>query len=270
MLLKSVACFALGMSLSTALMAQEILLAVNEGVTYHEGGSTAERYKPLLDLISKELKRPVKVQNIDKYSELDKGLNDEKYELAFVHPAHIGLRAVKQGNYVGLATAKGFTDYRARILVKKDSPVKSMQDLKGKKIGVPSVESITTVMFSANLRELSFQQPESSFVPTRYQDAVPFMIENGFVEAGITGSSAIEKDWIGKGGRVVTETKPVPIKQFLASKKLSDTERAKLQALMLNLSGTDVGRSALAKFGMTGFVPWNNEVMNQATARLGL
>ncbi|MGV3742881.1 MAG: phosphate/phosphite/phosphonate ABC transporter substrate-binding protein [Burkholderiaceae bacterium] len=250
--------------------AQEIVLAVNEGVTYHEGGSVSERYKPLTELLSKELKRPVKVQNVDKYDDFDKGLTEGKYDLAFIHPAHIGLRAVKSGVYSGVATAKGFTDYRARVMVKKDSPLRSMQDLKDKKIGVPSVDSITTVLFSASLREVKIQQPERQFLPTRYQDAVPFMIENGFVDAGVTGSSAVEKAWLAKGGRVLVETKPVPIKQFLISRKLSEAERAKLQTLILNLSDNDAGKAALTKIGVPGFVPWNNEVMNQASTRLGI
>lgn len=255
---------------SVSVNAQEILLAVNEGVTYHEGGSVSERYKALTELLSKELKRPVKVQNVDKYADFDQGLSQGKYDLAFIHPAHIGLRAVKSGAYSGLATAKGFTDYRARVMVKKDSPLRSMQDLKDRKIGVPSVDSITTVMFSASLREMKIQNPERQFLPTRYQDAVPFMIENGFVDAGVTGSGAVEKEWIAKGGRVLTETKPVPIKQFLASKKLSDAERAKLQTLILNLADSDAGKAALSKIGVPGFVPWNNEVMSRASTQLGI
>jgi phosphonate transport system substrate-binding protein len=145
-----------------------------------------------------------------------------------------------------------------------------MQDLRGKKIGVPSIESITTVMFTANLRELNFPQPEKAFTATRYQDAVPFMIDNGFVDAGVTGSAGVAKAWVAKGGRILAETKPVPIKQFLASKKISESDREKLKSLLLNLSENEAGKNALSKIGMTGFVPWNAAVMDEATARLGL
>jgi phosphonate transport system substrate-binding protein len=250
--------------------AQDLVLAVNEGVTYQDGGPASERYKPLLQLLSKELKQNVKLQSVDKYATFEKGLAEGKFDLAFIHPAHIGLLAVKKNGYEGLVTAKGFTDYRARVLVANASPMKTMQDLRGKKIGVPSIESITTVMFTANLRELNFPQPEKSFTATRYQDAVPFMIDNGFVDAGVTGSAGVAKAWIAKGGRILAETKPVPIKQFLASKKLSESDREKLKILLLNLSENEAGRNALSKIGMTGFVPWNTQVMDEATTRLGL
>jgi len=250
--------------------AQDLVLAINEGVTYQDGGLASERYKPLLQLLSKELKQNVKLQSVDKYAAFEKGLAEGKYDLVFIHPAHIGLTAVRKNGYEGIATAKGFTDYRARVLVANNSPLKSIQDLRGKKIGVPSIESITTFMFTANLRELGFPQPEKAFTATRYQDAVPFMIENGFVDAGVTGSGAVAKAWVAKGGRILAEAKPVPIKQFLASKKLSESDREKLKSLILNLSENEAGRNALSKINMTGFVPWNTQLMDEAATRLGL
>ncbi|MFZ6638905.1 phosphate/phosphite/phosphonate ABC transporter substrate-binding protein [Undibacterium sp. TC4M20W] len=250
--------------------AQEWVFAVNEGVTYQDGSPIAERYKPLVDLLEKELKHPVKVQAVDRYSNFEAGLDAERYDLVFIHPAHIGLRAVKSGKYVGLASAKDYTDYRARVFVKKDSAVKTIADLRDKKIGVPSLESITTVMFTANLTELGFRDPASRFSATRFQDAVPFMVENGFVEAGVTASGTVIKDWVAKGGRVVGETKPVPIKQFLVSRKLSTEQRDKVQNLLLKLSETEAGKTALKGINMKGFVPWDNALMTEATKRLSL
>jgi ABC-type phosphate/phosphonate transport system substrate-binding protein len=265
----AMAVLALGLQ-SGAANAQELVLAINEGVTYQDGGPASERYKPLLQMLSKELKQNVKLVTVDKYSAFEKGLAEGKYDLAFIHPAHIGLIAAKRDGYVGLVTAKGYTDYRARVLVSKTSPLKTLQDLRGKKIGVPAIESITTTMFTANLRELGFQHPEDAYTATRYQDAVPFMIDNGFVDAGITGSGKVAQAWVAKGGRVLAETQPVPIKQFLASSKLSEADREKVRTLLLGLSETEAGKSALSKIGMTGFVPWNTAVMNEAATRLGI
>ena len=252
--------------------ARDTVLAVNEGTTYQELDSVpfSERYKPLADLLSWELKRPVKVVQVDKYDKLEKGLADESYDMAFVHPAHIALRAVKGGAYQGLCTAKGYTNYRARVLVPKDSALKSMADLRGRKFAVPSLDSITTVMFVATLRQMHVPQPEKQLTATRYQDAVPFMVTQGFVDAGVTGSDAVAKDWTGKGGRILGESKPIPIKQFLVSKQLAEAERARLRALMLDLASHEEGRAALARIGMSGFVPWDANTMNEATAELAL
>ena len=34
-------------------LAQDLVLAINEGVTYQDGGSTQERYRGLLELLSR-------------------------------------------------------------------------------------------------------------------------------------------------------------------------------------------------------------------------
>jgi len=250
--------------------AQDLVFALNEGVTYEDGGPASERYKPFLQMLSKELKQNVKLVTVDKYSTLQEGLKEGKYDLALIHPAQITLIAVKHYGYVGLATAKGYTDYRARVMVMHDSPLRNLDDLRGKKIGVPALESITTTMFTATLRDLGFPHPEDAYTATRYQDAVPFMIENGFVDAGVTGSPKVEQAWVAKGGRVLAETKPVPIKDFVASDKISDADREKIKDLLLGLDGNDAGKAALSKMGLAGFVPWNTAVMNEASARLGI
>lgn len=250
--------------------AEEWVLAVNEGVTYQEGSPMAERYKPLLDLLEKELKHPIRVQNVDRYGDLEKGLDAERYDLVFVHPAQIGLRATKSGKYLGLATAAGYTDYRARVLVAHDSPLKSMDDLRGHKIGVPAMESITTNMFIANMKQMGIANPAPMLTATRYQDAVPFMVENRFVDAGVTASGAVIRDWTAKGGRILGETKSVPIKQFLASRRLNEEQREKVRELLLHLNDTDSGRNALKGTNMKGFVAWNEALMDDATKWLGL
>lgn len=250
--------------------AEDWILAVNEGVTYQDAGPTSERYRPLIDLLEKELKHPIQVKKVDRYSDLEKGLQDGHYELAFIHPAHIALRAVKNGNYAGVVTAAGYTDYRGRVLVPKDSPLRSMADLRGKKIGVPALESITTVMLTATMKGLGEPNPETYYSVTRYQDAVPFMVENRFTEAGVTASSAVVKDWTGKGGRVLGETKPVPIKQFLVTRRFTDEQREKVRDLLLHLSDSEAGRQVLKGTNMKGFVPWDDAVMDAATKWLGL
>jgi ABC-type phosphate/phosphonate transport system substrate-binding protein len=270
MFYKQICCIGFLLFLSHTVSAQELQFAVNEGVTYQDDGLPSERFKLLIKMLSKELKRPIKLHSISHYSDFEHELAAEHIDLAFIHPANVGLTAAKSGNYVGLASAKDFTDYRARIMVKADSPLKSLADLKGKKIGVPSLESITTVMFIASLREIGIADPAKQFSPTRYQDAVPVMLDYGYVDAGVTGSGTVAKSWIAKGGRVIAETKPVPIKQFLISRRFSAEERERVQNLLLKLNDNDDGKAALVGLHINGFVPWNTAMMDEASKRLGL
>jgi phosphonate transport system substrate-binding protein len=145
-----------------------------------------------------------------------------------------------------------------------------MDELRGKKIGVPALESITTVMFTATMKGMGVENPAAFYSATRYQDAVPFMVENKFTDAGVTASAAVIKDWTAKGGRILGETKAVPIKQFLVSQRLSPEQRDKVRDLMLRLGDSEAGKLALKGTNMKGFVPWNDTTMDEAAKWLGL
>src|SRR3989441_2440240 len=111
----------------------ELTLAVNEGVTYYVTPmEIREKYKDLADLLGRQLKTSVKVLPVDQYPVLRKGLDEQQYDLAFVHPAHHSLVSIRDGKYQLVALTKGYTDYRARFFVKGDAKMKQPADMKGK------------------------------------------------------------------------------------------------------------------------------------------
>ena len=92
------ASFAVAM-LTTAPAQAELILAVNEGVTYYVTPSEIrEKYKDLSDLLGRQLKTNVKVVPVDQYPALRKGLDEQQYDLAFVHPAHHSLVSLRDGD----------------------------------------------------------------------------------------------------------------------------------------------------------------------------
>src|SRR4051812_21276485 len=113
-------------SATLAATAQEFVFGVNEGVTYHVTPlETRERYKGLTDAIAKTLKRPVKLVAVDQYPVLSKGLEGEAYDLAYVHPTHHALRAMRERGYRLIALTSGYTEYKARFMVRNEAPYKN-------------------------------------------------------------------------------------------------------------------------------------------------
>jgi phosphonate transport system substrate-binding protein len=232
----------------------EIVLAVNEGVTYYVTPTEIrEKYKELADLIGKQLHTTVKVVPVDQYPVLRKGLDEQQYDLAFVHPAHHSLMSMRDGKYRLVALTKGYTEYKAKFFVKKDAHLNQPADMKGKRFGMPDPDSITAVITRATLRDLGIDANTAEIRTTRYQDAVPFFVENGFSDVGITGSGAVLKDWQEKGGAVLLESKPVPIKHMIASTKMSDADVEKVRAIMLGLDKNEAGQKILTKLGYKGY-----------------
>ena len=112
----------------------DVVLAINEGVTYYVTPTEIrEKYKDLADLLGKQLRTTVKVVPVDQYPVLRKGLDEQQYELAFVHPAHHSLLSLRDGKYRLVVLTKGYTDYKAKFFVKKDAQFKQPGDMKGKR-----------------------------------------------------------------------------------------------------------------------------------------
>jgi phosphonate transport system substrate-binding protein len=231
-----------------------LLFAVNEGVTYRVNPvATVERFREISEDLSKLLKRPVKVQPVTDYKELAAGLAEQRYDLAYVHPAHHSIRAMTSGGYHLVALTKGFTEYKASFMVRGDSTLKTLADLKSGKIGAPDEDSITSVIMRATLRDaLGAQSLPATYV--KLQEAVPFMIENNFVAAGVSASRAVVKNWQDKGGKVLASSKPVPIKHMIASSKLSEAQRAQLTSYFVELDQNSEGKKRLDALNVPGFL----------------
>ena len=247
-----------------------MVFAVNEGVTYRVNpGATVERFREISEDLSKLLKRPVKVQSVSNYKELAAGLAEQRYELAYVHPAHHAIRALSKGGYSLIALTKGFTDYRASFLVRKDSPLKSLADLKTVKIGAPDEDSITSVLMRATLHEaLGPQLPQITYV--KLQDAVPFMVEHGMAAVGVTASRSVLKDWQASGGKVLFTSKPVPIKHMIGSTKLSEAQRGQLTNYFVGLEQTPEGKKRLEALNVPGFIEFDQTALVGVGKWLGL
>lgn len=238
-----------------------LVFAVNEGVTYRVNpGATVERFRNLSEDLGKILKRPVRIQPVTDYKELAAGLADQRYDLAYVHPAHHSIRAMTKSGYQLVVLTKGFTEYRDSFLVRSDSPLKTLADLKALKVGAPDEDSITSVIMRATLRDVLGTQPlETNYV--KMQDAVPFMVEHGMVAVGVTASGAVVKAWQEKGGKILATSKPVPIKHLIASSKITDEQRAQLTAYFAGLDQTAEGKKRLESLNVPGFLEFDQKAL---------
>lgn len=240
-----------------------MVFAVNEGSTYRVSDAEIQgKYKLVADDLGKLLGQKVTIVPVSDYTAIAAGLATSRFDLAYIHPAHLALKGLAVDGYRLVALTKGFTDYRAHFLVRADSSVKSVTDLRGRKLGIPSQDSITAVLARTTLREVMHERADPvSYVSTRYQDAIPFMVEHGLVYAGVTGSDSVAKAWTQSGGRVAFSSKGIPVKLVLASKGMSAGTLATLQNYFVSLDRTDKGRRVLESIEKPGFVPFDSDAL---------
>ena len=257
--------------LSAPPWAQALVFAVNEGVTYRVPLEEVRgRYSAIAADLSKLLRQPVSVEPIGDYTSLRKGLAEKRFDLALVHPAHVSIGAIKASGYHLVAVTKGFQNYQAQFLVRSDSPLNSLADLKGRKLGAPDEDSITSVMVRAVLRDAGLARDQVNMVYTRYQDAVPFFVENKLTQSGATASAGVIKAWGASGGKVLAKSRPVPIKHIIASPALSPDETDKVRTYFLALGASDEGRKKLEPTRYTGFERFDETALLAIGTWLGL
>jgi len=265
----------------TATLAQgnDLVFAVTEGVTYQATPKEIrDKFTPLAEVIGKAVGRHVKIVLVPAYNDVRAGMAKQEYDIAYIHPAHVSMAEIKAGRYRAVAWTTGFTEYTVSLMIKSDAPLKTMDDLKGCTLVTPDPDSITAVMVRAMFRgekltATAEREPPPTLVrviTTRYQDAVPFYIDNGFASAGATAANAVVKAWTDKGGKVLVRSRPVPIKQIIVSTKMPEDEQQKIRAALLTLRDSKPGRDALEAVGYKGFVAPNPELETSTIAWLGL
>ena len=255
----------------SAFAAHAVVLAVNEGVTYRvPDDEVRAKYALIAADLAKLLKQPVSVEPVADYPRLRKGLADKAYDLALVHPAHLSIAAIKQSGYRLVAVTKGFQNYQANFLVNPGSPLKSLADLKGRKVGAPDEDSITAWIVRATLRDALGDPRAVALNYTRYQDAVPFFVENTLTHAGATASNAVVKAWQAKGGVVLAKSRPVPIKHVIAGPALTPEQVEQVRDYLLKLDGSEEGRRKLEPAKVAGFAAYDTQAMLEIGAWLGL
>lgn len=239
--------------------ASAMVLAINEGATYRvTDAEIQQKYKPLADDLAKLLGQKVSIVTVSDYKAIAEGLSAARYDLAYIHPAHVALKGLAVDGYKLVALTKGFTDYRAHFLVRADSPARTPADLRGKKLGIPAPDSITSVLTRTTVHDsVKDAAGGVSYVTTKYQDAIPFMVEHGLVDVGVTGSEAVAKAWTGTGGKVAFTSKPVPVKLMLASKNVAAGDLLALQNYFVSLESSEKGRRTLESIDKKGFVPFD-------------
>ena len=125
-------------------------------------------------------------------------------------------------------------------------------------------------MVRATLRDAKVDPKGMTITYTRYQDAVPFFVENSLTNSGATASNALVKAWQAKGGKVLAQSKPVPIKHIIAGPSMSADQIDKVREYLVTLDGSDEGKKKLEPIKYTGFERYDEAELLKIGAWLGL
>ena len=222
----------------------------------------AEMYRrlaPLTKYLSATLKRPVTLKLSANMSAAIEEVSNGSVELAYLTPvAYIKAHAKGNVQLVAKTLTNKKASFQLMVVVRDDSPIKRIQDLKGKTFAFGDKAAILqrAVVVGAgmpleNLGEYKF---------IGHYDNIAKGVANGDFDAGILKDTTAS-DWKNRGLRILHSSSPLPPYNIVASSKvdaklLKQIRQAFLSLNMKNLSHRKVIQALDNEYD--GFAPVRN------------
>lgn len=221
--------------------------------------------KPLEKLLSKELDMPVKVSVSTNYNTIVEAMKSKKVDVGFLPPtaytlahdqkaADLLLQAQRYGvNKDGSPNKQLVDDYKSEILVKKDSDIKSLKDLKGKKIALQDVTSTAGYTFPlATLKEEAGinATKDMKIVNVKGHDQAIISLLNGDVDAAAVFNDArniVKKDQpdVFKDTKILKLTDAIPNDTISVRPDMDKKFQDKLKKAFKDISKTKEGHKII-------------------------
>lgn len=231
------------------------LFAVSEGTS--GGIDTAEaiaKYRPLADTMAKALGKSVVITFVRNFEQLEAGMKSGEFDLVMARPSDFPARGIRDYKYGMVATSK--PDGQCFFIVEKSSPLKSVNEIKGKNLIFPEKIAYMSKFCTAELRDKGIDVNREQVRYAKEQGAVGWTVENKLADVGAVASySGVAKNWEKSGQRILHKSAPQPYSPLIVHPRVPADKVAKLKAALAELDKNEDGQKVLAKIGIKGFTP---------------
>jgi len=204
-----------------------------------------KRLTPLTNYLTKYLGRPVSLKLAPNMGVAIKETAEGKVDLAYLTPVAY-IKAHKKGNarLIAKTVTKGKASFRLMIVVKQDSKITKVSQLKGASFAFGDKRALlqraAVVGAGMPLKKLG----EYKFIG--HYDNIVRAVMNGDFDAGILKDTMAYK-WEGKGVRILYATPDLPPYNIAASSKVSKSLLKKLRRAFLELDPKNPDQLAVIK-----------------------
>ncbi|UMT75810.1 phosphate/phosphite/phosphonate ABC transporter substrate-binding protein [Staphylococcus roterodami] len=236
-------------------------------VPSQNAGTLEPKAKPLEKLLSKELGIPVKVSVSTNYNTIVEAMKSKKVDVGFLPPtaytlshdqkaADLLLQAQRFGVKEDGSASKELVDsYKSEILVKKDSKIKSLKDLKGKKIALQDVTSTAGYTFPLAMlkNEAGINATKDmKFVNVKGHDQAVISLLNGDVDAAAVFNDArntVKKDQpnVFKDTRILKLTQAIPNDTISVRPDMDKDFQEKLKKAFIDIAKSKEGHKIISE-----------------------
>jgi ABC-type phosphate/phosphonate transport system substrate-binding protein len=230
-----------------------VIMAINEGGAANaDAGETLFRYQELTEVIEKQLKAQLIVVAVRDRNKLKISLKRQEYGLLLARPNDVPAEAIRDFGYRPVVVAR--EPSQALFIVHKNSPLRTIKDVKGKTILTPDQYSNIWRTANAMLRDAQINMAGEKVRSMRDQAAIGWSMENEFFDVAVVNSvSGVGRSWEKNGHRVIARSRELPNMPMIASPNITEAQSTAVRGAMVALAGSENGRVILKKIGLSGF-----------------
>lgn len=205
-------------------------------------------WKPIIDELSRRTGLDLHLEVTLSVPEFEGALDKGTFDFVYANPYHI-LRVSQTQGYIPLVRDE--EALRGILVVRKDSPVKSVEDLAGKSLAVPSPNSVgASLLMRADLERL--HGVHVNMVNARTHSSVYLHVLNGLADAGggVQKTMAEQEAAVRDNLRVLYTTRAMPSHPVAAHPRLPVAVREQVRKALLDMAATPAGKKLLDEVPM--------------------
>jgi phosphonate transport system substrate-binding protein len=211
-----------------------------------------KRFSPLRDYLAEELGRPVVLKTAKNFPTFLKRTDNRSYDLVITAP-HFSLKASDSGKYVIRATH--IKDVQQLFVVRKNSPIQSVQELAEKKIATPPKPALMTMMGKRYLKDAGLTgNKQPVYRAFTSHNAANQAVLAGEMDAAIASSNIIKKA-IKRGDelRILKGGNKLPSMALLVASDLDAELGERITRILVGMKSTEKGRKVLKQISFPGY-----------------
>lgn len=193
------------------------------------------RLKPLTIYLGNKLQRPVNLKLSPNMGVAIKNTANGAVDISYLTPvAYLKANAMGDAQIIAKTVTNGKASFQLMIVVKEDSPYKTVQDLIGKRFAFGDKKALLqrAVVVGSGLQLEQF----SDYKFIGHYDNIARAVANNDFDAGILKDTKAFK-WKNKGLRILYSSPALPPYNITASKNVSPELLQKLKKAFLDLDG---------------------------------
>jgi len=212
-------------------------------------------YQPVRVYLTNELREPVNLFTAPSLKTYTDQTQQGIYDIVVTAP-HFARLAQREAGYIPLVMYT--RELLGIVVVARNSPIWTLQDLKGKRIATPNRLALVTIMGQQLLRDKGLVPAAGvTMLDVASHNNAVLAVLRGEADAAITEHVALQQmpADLRNSVRIIAQTPHLPHVMYLAHARLGPTRIAQIKAALLRFPGTADGRVFLKESGFEGMRP---------------